>query len=133
MEGESQAQDHGQAIYAEIRYSVSSTFATGCSTRAKRAFESERGARERKEDFSGAGLSYPPFKQLRLVRQLGRRLYGSTAAGRWGSQKTSHFIHTLDTNQSNNKPLIGCLINVSARCLLLSVLLTRPAHNMSHL
>ena len=32
MEGGSQAQDHGQAIYAKIRYSVSSTFATGCST-----------------------------------------------------------------------------------------------------
>ena len=31
MEGGSQAQDHGQAIYAKIRYSVSSTFATGCS------------------------------------------------------------------------------------------------------
>ena len=30
MEGASQAQDHGQAIYAKIRYSVSSTFATGC-------------------------------------------------------------------------------------------------------
>ena len=30
--GGSQAQDHGQAIYAKIRYSVSSTFATGCST-----------------------------------------------------------------------------------------------------
>ena len=30
MEGGSQAQDHGQAIYAKIRYSVSSTFATGC-------------------------------------------------------------------------------------------------------
>ena len=30
-EGESQAQDHGQAIYAQIRYSVSSNFATGCS------------------------------------------------------------------------------------------------------
>ena len=29
--GGSQAQDHGQAIYAKIRYSVSSTFATGCS------------------------------------------------------------------------------------------------------
>ena len=32
MEGGSQAQDHGQAIYAKIRYSVSSTFATGCSS-----------------------------------------------------------------------------------------------------
>ena len=32
MEGGSQAQDHGQAIYAKIRYGVSSTFATGCST-----------------------------------------------------------------------------------------------------
>ena len=31
MEGGSQAQDHGQAIYAKRRYSVSSTFATGCS------------------------------------------------------------------------------------------------------
>ena len=31
MEGGSQAQDHGQAIYAKIRYNVSSTFATGCS------------------------------------------------------------------------------------------------------
>ena len=31
MEGGSQAQDNGQAIYAKIRYSVSSTFATGCS------------------------------------------------------------------------------------------------------
>ena len=31
MEGGSQAQDHEQAIYAKIRYSVSSTFATGCS------------------------------------------------------------------------------------------------------
>ena len=31
MEGGSQAQDHGQAIYAKIWYSVSSTFATGCS------------------------------------------------------------------------------------------------------
>ena len=31
MEGGSQAQDHGQAIYAKIRYSVSGTFATGCS------------------------------------------------------------------------------------------------------
>ena len=30
MEGGSQAQDHGRAIYAKIRYSVSSTFATGC-------------------------------------------------------------------------------------------------------
>ena len=30
--GGSQAQDHGQAIYAKIRYSISSTFATGCST-----------------------------------------------------------------------------------------------------
>ena len=30
MEGGSQAQDHGQAIYAKIRYSVSSTFATDC-------------------------------------------------------------------------------------------------------
>ena len=29
--GTSQAQDHGQAVYAKIRYSVSSTFATGCS------------------------------------------------------------------------------------------------------
>ena len=29
--GGSQAQDHGQTIYAKIRYSVSSTFATGCS------------------------------------------------------------------------------------------------------
>ena len=28
--GGSQAQDHGQAIYAKIRYSVSSTFTTGC-------------------------------------------------------------------------------------------------------
>ena len=27
----SQAQNHGQVIYAKIRYSVSSTFATGCS------------------------------------------------------------------------------------------------------
>ena len=97
MDGESQAQDHGQAIYAKIRYSVSSTFATGCSTRTKRAFENERGARERKKDLSGAGLSYPPFKQLRLVRQLGRRLYGSIVAGHWRSQKTSHFTHTLDT------------------------------------
>ena len=32
MEGGSQAQDHGQAIYAKIRYSVSGTFATGCSS-----------------------------------------------------------------------------------------------------
>ena len=32
MEGGSQAQDHGQAIYAKIRYSVSSTFAADCST-----------------------------------------------------------------------------------------------------
>ena len=32
MEGGSQAQDHRQAIYAKIRYSVSSTFATGCSS-----------------------------------------------------------------------------------------------------
>ena len=32
MEGASQAQDHGQAIYAKIQYSVSSTFATGCSS-----------------------------------------------------------------------------------------------------
>ena len=32
MEGGSQAQDHGQAIYAKIRYGVSSTFATGCSS-----------------------------------------------------------------------------------------------------
>ena len=31
MEGGSQAQDHGKAIYTKIRYSVSSTFATGCS------------------------------------------------------------------------------------------------------
>ena len=31
MEGGSQAKDHGQAISAKIRYSVSSTFATGCS------------------------------------------------------------------------------------------------------
>ena len=31
MEGGSQAQDHGQAIYTKIRYSVSSTFATGCN------------------------------------------------------------------------------------------------------
>ena len=31
MEGGSQAQDHGQAIYTKIRYSVSSTFATGRS------------------------------------------------------------------------------------------------------
>ena len=31
MEGGSQAQDHGQAIYAKIRYSVLSNFATGCS------------------------------------------------------------------------------------------------------
>ena len=31
MEGGSETQDHGQAIYAKIRYSVSSTFATGCS------------------------------------------------------------------------------------------------------
>ena len=76
---------------------------TSASTRAMRAFENERGARERKEDFSGAGLSYPPFKQLRLVRRLGRRLYGSRAAGRWGSQKTSHFTHTLDTNQRKIK------------------------------
>ena len=30
-EGGSQAQDHGQATYAKIRYSVLSTFATGCS------------------------------------------------------------------------------------------------------
>ena len=30
MEGGSQAQDHGRAICAKIRYSVSSTFATGC-------------------------------------------------------------------------------------------------------
>ena len=29
--GGSQAQDHGQAIYAKIQYSVSSTFATVCS------------------------------------------------------------------------------------------------------
>ena len=29
--GTSQAQDHGQAVYAKIQYSVSSTFATGCS------------------------------------------------------------------------------------------------------
>ena len=29
--GGSQAQDHGQAIYAKIQYSVSSTFAAGCS------------------------------------------------------------------------------------------------------
>ena len=34
MEGGSQAQDHGQAIYGKIRYSVSSTFATGCSSAA---------------------------------------------------------------------------------------------------
>ena len=38
MEGGSQAQDHGQAIHAKIQYSVSSTFATGCSGR----FESSR-------------------------------------------------------------------------------------------
>ena len=31
MEGGSQAQDHGQAIYAKIGYSVSSTFVTGSS------------------------------------------------------------------------------------------------------
>ena len=31
VEGGSQAQDHGQAIYAKIRLSVSSTFATGCN------------------------------------------------------------------------------------------------------
>ena len=30
MEGGSQAQDHGRAVCAKIRYSVSSTFATGC-------------------------------------------------------------------------------------------------------
>ena len=30
--GGSQAQDHGHGIYAKIRYSVSSTFATGCRT-----------------------------------------------------------------------------------------------------
>ena len=30
VEGGSQAQDHGRAIYAKIQYSVSSTFATGC-------------------------------------------------------------------------------------------------------
>ena len=29
--GGSQAQDYGEAIYAKIRHSVSSTFATGCS------------------------------------------------------------------------------------------------------
>ena len=34
MEGGSQAKDHGQAISAKIRYSVSSTFATGCSATA---------------------------------------------------------------------------------------------------
>ena len=28
--GRSQEQDHGQAIYAKIRYSVSSTLAIGC-------------------------------------------------------------------------------------------------------
>ena len=33
--GGSQAQDHGQAIYAKIRYSVSSTFATGCSMKTE--------------------------------------------------------------------------------------------------
>ena len=32
--GGSQAQDHGQAIYAKRRYSVSSTFATGCCSQA---------------------------------------------------------------------------------------------------
>ena len=31
MEGGSQAQDYGEAIYAKIRYSVSNTFATDCS------------------------------------------------------------------------------------------------------
>ena len=31
MEGGSQAQDHGQAIYAKILYSISSTFAAGSS------------------------------------------------------------------------------------------------------
>ena len=31
MEGGSQSQDRGQAIYAKIRYSVSSTFVIGCS------------------------------------------------------------------------------------------------------
>ena len=31
MEGGSQAQDHGEAIYAKIRYSVSSTFANAYS------------------------------------------------------------------------------------------------------
>ena len=30
VEGGSQAQDHGLAIYGKTRYSVSSTFATGC-------------------------------------------------------------------------------------------------------
>ena len=31
MEGGSQAQDHAEAIYAKIRYTVSSIFAIGCS------------------------------------------------------------------------------------------------------
>lgn len=84
-------------------FSFFDLFEDSASTRAKRAFENERGAQERKEDLSGAGLSYPPFKQLRLVRRLGRRLYGSRAAGRWASQKTSHFAHTLDTNQRKIK------------------------------
>ena len=33
VEGGSQAQDHRQAIYAKIRYSVSRTFANGCNLR----------------------------------------------------------------------------------------------------
>ena len=43
MEGGSQAQDHGQAIYANIWYSVSSTFATGCSKKLFMAAETHEG------------------------------------------------------------------------------------------
>ena len=53
------------AFYFSFRFSFFSKISA--SGRAKRAFEKERGARERKKDLSGAGLSYPLFKQLRLV------------------------------------------------------------------
>ena len=53
MEGGSQAQDHGQAIFAKIWYSVSSAFATGCSTNCPsklsdvRLIKSNKGSKER--------------------------------------------------------------------------------------
>ena len=59
MEGGSQAQYHGQAIYAKIWYSVSSAFATGCSTKCPsklsdvHLIESNKGSKERQGPILG--------------------------------------------------------------------------------